>query len=152
MKTVDYNTFAQAEQILNLLDTNTKENNYKINTLIKEQKDLDFEIERLRDSMTRKADLSAQKLLEEKFNHYTPITKFLTLDNSMHNYVTRDSFDSLSLRFRALSDQVNLRDKIESVDEKVSKLKFEIQQIIKTLATKEDLDAEVRKQDYKLTK
>lgn len=60
--------------------------------------------------MTRKADLASQKLLEDKFNHYTPVTKFLTLENSMHSYVTNDYFDLLSLRVKALAEQVNLRE------------------------------------------
>ena len=127
MKTVNYNTFAQVEQVVNLIETTTKENTFRISSLVKEQKDLDFELDRIRDSLTRKADLESHKLIEEKFNHYTPITKFLTLDNSMHNYITRDYFDLLSLRVKALAEQVNLRDKIESVDEKVANLHLEIQ-------------------------
>ena len=102
--------------------------------------------------MTKKVDLLDLKRLEEKLSNYTPISKFITLDNSMLNYAQRDKVDEIELKVQELSEQVGLRSKIEEVDNNFTNLKNEIDGVISTLATKEDLEYDMKRQNAKLEK
>jgi hypothetical protein len=74
---VDSLTFSNLEESVRQVGSLAKDDSLKLGNLLKDHKDLSFEVDRVKDIMSRKADLESYKRLEEKFNHYTPISKFL---------------------------------------------------------------------------
>ena len=123
-----------------------------LQSLEKQQRELDFEIDRIKDNMTKKVDYAMYKRIEDKFNHYTPINKFLTLDNNMHYYASKEQAEEIENNLKDLSEKVDLKAQNEDVNQKFSDFKTDFGQITSTLATKEDMEYDFKRQDAKLEK
>lgn len=109
MKSVNQAQFSQFEASFNNFEQTVINDNKMLVNIAKEQRDLEFEIDRIKDTMSKKVDFAACKRLEDKFNHYTPITKFLTLDNSIHSYALRENVDEISSKLKDLTSDVELK-------------------------------------------
>lgn len=129
---------------------NFKEDSLKLSNLLKDHKDLSFELDRVKDLLSKKSDIANTKRLEDKFNHYTPISKFLTLENLVATQPPREKFDSLWSTVSSISESLPSLASISSLEESISSLNNDITERLSLMASKEDLEHDVKRMDFKL--
>jgi hypothetical protein len=117
-----------------------KEDSLKLSNLLKDHRDLSFELDRVKDILSKKSDISNTKRLEDKFNHYTPIAKFLTLENIVATQPPREKFDALCTTVDSLVQTLSLKADISSMESTIDSLSASVDQKLTQMATKEDLE------------
>ena len=70
----------------------------------------------------------------------------------MHNFARKDAVEEISLKIKDMEEQLELRAKTDNVDQQFDTLKTDIDARIAILATKEDLDYDLKRQDFSLQK
>lgn len=101
--------------------------------IIKEQRDMDFEIDRMKDSMNRKVNMDDHKRLEEKFMHYTPVIKFMNLENSMTHYAKRDHFENMKYELEIIQRELKMRTRIDYTIRQFEIFREDVNKIVSNL-------------------
>jgi hypothetical protein len=116
MRSVNQTQFSEFEANFSKVENLATNDSHILVEIVQAQRDLEFEIARIKDGMAKKMDMVMYNRLEEKFNHYTPITKFLALEHDINNYASRETVDELMAELRYLSADVELKAYTEDLE------------------------------------
>ncbi|CAI2387629.1 unnamed protein product [Moneuplotes crassus] len=152
LKNVTPEKFVELEnsvrRLINTVDSNTS----LVVSTEKQHRDLEFEVDMIRDKLTKKADLKITDRLDDKFMNYTPISKFVSLNNDIKNYAEKDRVIEIEKNIELIKNNIGLRATSADVQADFGKLKSEIDKTIARLVTKKDLEYDMNRQDVKLQK
>ncbi|CAI2387617.1 unnamed protein product [Moneuplotes crassus] len=149
-ETVTLQKFTELEFNLKRLITTVNTDSIQITMLENRQKNLEFELDTLKNKLSHKAEQRETERIEDKFITYTPISKFISLENKLKNYAEDKKVAELQQKVDHIDQDLTTKATIEGSRADLDQLKSDIACVIQKLATKEDLKYEIQVQNAKL--